>query len=64
MYVVNNAKCIGGSPYEVMAKILDCYDVHFWINTLGKGMNPLIPPSYGLNSITVVLLYKDDLSIH
>ena len=32
------------------------YYVHFWINTLGKGMNPSYPPSYGLNSITVVFL--------
>ena len=51
-----------------MANILDCdilasefelklrYYVQFWTNTLGKGMNPFILPSYGLNSATTVLL--------
>ena len=41
------------------------YDVHFRIDTLGKGMNLLYPPpSYGLNSTTVVLLlYKDGFGI-
>ena len=34
------------------------YYVHFWANTLGKGMNPLYPPSYGLNSTTTVLLVE------
>ena len=29
---------------------------HFWTNTLGKGMKPLIHPSYGLNSTATVLL--------
>ena len=38
------------------------YYVHFWANTLGKGMNPLYPPSYGLNStITVLLVLYIDL---
>ena len=34
------------------------YYVHFRINTLGKVMNPLIPPSYGrgVDSTTTVLL--------
>ncbi len=32
------------------------YYVHFRTNTLGKGMNPLYPPSYELNSTTTVLL--------
>ena len=32
------------------------YYVHFQANTLGKGMNPTHPPSYGLNSTTTVLL--------
>ena len=32
------------------------YYVHFRTNTLGKSMNPLTPSSYGLNSITAVLL--------
>ena len=51
-----------------MVKAMDCgivirefelqsrYYVHFRANTLGKGMNPVIPPSYGLNSTTTVLL--------
>ena len=34
---------------------LRCY-VHFRTNTLGKGMKPPYPPSYGLNSTTTVLL--------
>ena len=57
-----------GCPRGVMVKAMDCgilarefvlqlcYYVHFQANTLGKGMNPLYPPSYGLNSITTVLL--------
>ena len=31
-------------------------NAHFWTNTLGKGMNPLILPSDGLNSTATVLL--------
>ena len=60
----------GRSPHVKMVKVLDCglkvskfklqshNYVHFHFNTLGKGMNPLIPPTprYGLNSITAVLL--------
>ena len=39
-----------GSPLDVKAKMLDCglklHDYfHFWANTLGKGMNPLITPA-------------------
>ena len=61
-------KCGGGCPRGVMIKAMDCgivvsefkfqsrYYVHFWANTLGKGMNPSYPPSYGLNSTTIVLL--------
>ena len=57
-----------GCPRGVMVKVMDCgivirefvlqsrYYVHFRPNTLGKGMNPLYPPSYGLNSTTTVLL--------
>ena len=48
-----------GCPCGVMVKALDygiverefvlqsCYYVHFWANTLGKGMNPLIFPAMG-----------------
>ena len=32
------------------------YYVHFWINTLGKGMNYHPPPHYGLNGTTTILL--------
>ena len=58
----------GGSPHGIMVKMLDCSlnvkefvlqshsYIHFQTNTLGKGMNPLYPSSYGLNSITAVLL--------
>ena len=48
-----------GCPHGVMVKAMDCrivvskfvlqscYYVHFWANTLGKGMNPLILPAMG-----------------
>ena len=48
-----------GCPHGVMVKSLDCgtvvhnfklqscYYIHFWRNTLGKGMNPLILPAMG-----------------
>ena len=57
-----------GSPYGVMAKVLNCslwgkslnssWAIMFTLRLmpLGKGMNPLIPLSCGLNSITAVLL--------
>ena len=59
---------IRGYPRGVMVQAMDCgivvcefvlqlrYYVHFRTNTLGKGMDPLNPPSYGLNSTTTVLL--------
>ena len=63
-------------PWGVMVKSLDCrivvsefelqsrYYVHFWTNTFGKGMNPLILPSMGyLNGTTTVLLKKDGFGI-
>ena len=49
----------GGCPRGVMVKAMDCevvvsefvlqsrYYVHFWANTLAKGMNPLILPAMG-----------------
>ena len=40
------------SEYEIHP----CYYVYFWPYRLGKGMNPLIPTSYWLNSTTTVLL--------
>ena len=48
-----------GCPRVVMIKAMDCgivvsefilqsrYYVHFWANTLEKGMNPLILPAMG-----------------
>ena len=47
-----------GCPHGVMVKAMDCgiiskfvlqsrNYVHFWANTLGKGMNPLILPAMG-----------------
>ena len=56
---------LGGVP---VADVQDCnivvskfklqlrYHVYFQINTQGKGVNPLIFPSYGLISTTTVLL--------
>ena len=49
----------GGCPRGVMVKAMDCrivvnefilqsrYNIHFWANTLVKGMNPLILPAMG-----------------
>ena len=54
---MNNS--IGEGPHGVIIKVLNCgivvskfepqlrYYVHFWTNTLGKGMNPLILPAMG-----------------
>ena len=59
---------VGWGPRGVMVKAMDFgivvrefvlqsrYYVHFRTNTLGKGMNPLTPSSYGLNNTTTVLL--------
>ena len=52
-------KIYKGSPRGVMVKVMDCgiigsefqfqsrYDVHFRVNTRGKGMNFLILPAMG-----------------
>ena len=57
-----------GCPRGVMVKAMDCrivvsefvlqsrYYVHFRSNTLGKGIEPPYPPSYGLNCPNTVLL--------
>ena len=57
-----------GCPRGVMVKAMTCglvvsefvlqsrYYVHFRANTLGKGIGPPYPPSYGLNSPNTVLL--------
>ena len=40
-------------------KLQSWYYVHFTNNILGKDMNPVITPaSYGLNSLTAVLLQE------
>ena len=33
-----------------------CYYVIFWTNTLKESVNLLIPPRYGLNGFTAILL--------
>ena len=50
---------IRGGPRGIIVKAMDCrivasefifqshYYIHFWANTLGKGMNPLISPATG-----------------
>ena len=67
LYYLSNNTMYLGCPRGVMVKAMDCgivvrafvlqsrYYVHFWANTLGKGMNPPSPPSYRLNSTTTVL---------
>ena len=57
-----------GCPSVLMLKAMDCgivasefelqsrYYVHIRTNTLGNGMNPTYPPSFGLNSTKTVLL--------
>ena len=52
-------KWVRGCPLGVMVKVMDCgivvskfvlqsrYYVHFRVNTIGKGMNPLILPAMG-----------------
>ena len=56
----------GKGPRGVLVKATDCGIVvsefvlksryYFRANTLGKGMNPPYPPSYGVNSTTTVFL--------
>ena len=58
----------GGSPRGVMVKAMyywvavsefvlqSRYYGHFRTNTIGKGMTPPYPPSYGVDSTTTVLL--------
>ena len=74
--IYSNSKPYRGCPRGVMVKAMDCetvvsefvlqsrYYVHFRENTLGKGMNPTYPPSYGLNSSTTVLLGEQKLICH
>ena len=60
-------KMFGGVSLWCIVKVMDCgilvsefvlqlrYYVHFWANTLGKGMNLPYSPCYGSNSTTTVL---------
>ena len=51
-----------GSPYSIMTKVLGCSNLSFKdftfgrVHTFGKGMNPFILASHGLNSTTTVLI--------
>ena len=55
MMKINNGD-LDAEKYEEHFKNKVCY-IDFWTNTLGKIMNLFISaPSYGLNSITSVLL--------
>ena len=59
IYIHYFSKVFWRCPRGVMVKAMDCgiavrefvlqwrYYVHFWTNTLGKGMNPLILPAMG-----------------
>ena len=44
----------GRNPLGIVAKVR--YNVHFWTNTLGWGIDTLIPLTKGLNNISAVLL--------
>ena len=39
-------------------KLQLCYHIHFQVNTLMKGMNPLIPPAMGL-IVSLSFFYED-----
>ena len=61
---------VGENPFGIVANMLDCnivinksenqlyYYIHFKTITFGKGMKPLFPSSYGLNSTTTVFLLR------
>ena len=63
------------SPCDVMAKVLDskiivyefelklCYYIHFWTNTLEKGMNSSIPKALGY-SVPLLFVYKGGFDIN
>ena len=50
-----SVKSMGGGIVVGEFELQTCYCVHFWTNTVGKGMKPPYPPSYWLNSTTTVL---------
>ena len=39
-----------------------CYYIHFWTNTLGKGMNPFIPSAM-VQIVQLLFFYKDGFDI-
>ena len=41
--------------------VIFCY-IHFQINTIGKGINPLIPPDM-VHIVSLLSLYKDSIGI-
>ena len=57
--IISICRHAGGCPRDVIVKALDCgivvsefelqsrYYVNLWTNTLGKGINPLIPLAMG-----------------
>ena len=54
------ANALHDGPYVIEFKLQSRYHIHFWTNTFGKVMNPLISlhPSYGLNSTMTVILQR------
>ena len=68
--ICHKTQTTSGCPRGVMVKAMDCgivvrefvlqsrYYVHFRANTLGNGIEPPYPPSYGLNSTITVLLVE------
>ena len=71
IYIYHNTR---GCPRGIIVKEIDCglvisefelqsrYYVHFRANTLGKGMNPLIPPAMG-QILSLLFFKKDDFGI-
>ena len=59
-----------GSPHDVMTKIPDVseselqigYYIHFQTNTVGKGMNTLIPRAIS-QIVSLLFFYKDEFGI-
>ena len=47
---------------EVIEFELSCYYTHFQINSLGKGMNPLVPPAIS-QVVSLLFFYMDGFSI-
>ena len=52
------AKVLYGNLEVIEFKLQSYYYVHFYTNTIEKGMKVLIPPSYKLSSATTVFLQE------